>query len=484
MYFTPNHATHETYDHAKNEKLLYEYERLAKLDNAMTPQSRGKRFDYFLAELLDAFGIRAQASKRSNGEIDVAFEVNNSRFILEAKWEKKKTDTGRIAKLQKRVRQRLAGTIGVFLSMSGYTPEALEDIKDGEKLEVVLLDRNHFEAMLTGFFDAAELLDYVLDAAHFSGLAYVPLSKLLAQSRPKVSNREWLPTQYEPLRMLEWSGNKLEMCPQQLNQRPTELRDDFPHWGVEERWALDGQLRFVSTREKGIYVARNRGLVAISEEEFRPVAGALNPYWNAKATEKYNVVAPANVETDLDRVWTWTRNAACFRIVETGDRVGEQTERTIKVPANDWVYEASEVAVGARTVVYKNESHLTIVDAGNTHDILLSDQIIQTAPWVPWGKSIRFVSKHEIVVASRAGHTIIVWLVDLRSNNVSELGRGSFDSTDRIGCSLDVGVSGSVYLSVFGAEHRELVGREHPEITNASTYCLHRSGVEVDHSKG
>jgi hypothetical protein len=55
-----------------------------------------------------------------------------------------------MAKLRGRITQRLAGTRGVLLSMSGYSDEALEGIVRGQQLDVLLLDRTHLEAMLSG----------------------------------------------------------------------------------------------------------------------------------------------------------------------------------------------------------------------------------------------------------------------------------------------------------------------------------------------
>lgn len=104
--------------------------------------------------------------------------------MLEAKWLSKKADTGSIAKLQKRVRQRLAGTYGVFLSMSGYSQEALAEVKDGERLEIMLLDRSHWEAMLSGQVPPARLFGLVRSYAAFHGEAYGPLSELLGSSVP------------------------------------------------------------------------------------------------------------------------------------------------------------------------------------------------------------------------------------------------------------------------------------------------------------
>ncbi len=117
-------------DPAALRQLTYEYGRLRRLEGH-TAQTRGQRFNAVIAETLQCWGIDARANVRSAGEVDVIFAVDGVPYVLEAKWERKKTDTGHIAKLQKRVRQRLAGTYGVFLSMSGYSQQALADVKEG-----------------------------------------------------------------------------------------------------------------------------------------------------------------------------------------------------------------------------------------------------------------------------------------------------------------------------------------------------------------
>jgi hypothetical protein len=154
--------------------LIAEYGRLARLESG-TPQSRGQRFNTFIAEVLRCWAIDASAEINAAGNVDVAFSLGDTRFILEAKWEETRADTGSISKLQKRVRQRLGGTLGLFLSMSGFTEDALRDVKQGERLEVLLLDRDHFEAMLTGFYPPRELLNVQLDRASFYGEPHTPL---------------------------------------------------------------------------------------------------------------------------------------------------------------------------------------------------------------------------------------------------------------------------------------------------------------------
>lgn len=165
-------------DSGKLQQLMEEYRHLQQLDGH-SPQSRGRRFNEFITEILGAWGVTATTPIRTSGEIDVAFTASGVRYILEAKWESKKTDTGHVAKLQKRVRQRLIGTFGILLSMSGYSDAALADVAHGERLEVLLLDSEHLEAMLDGRFSPELLLSLIHDRAAFYGEPYTPLPDIL-----------------------------------------------------------------------------------------------------------------------------------------------------------------------------------------------------------------------------------------------------------------------------------------------------------------
>jgi hypothetical protein len=129
--------------------MIGEYGRMRRLEG-MSPQARGQRLNEFVAELLRYWGLDgAEAGVRGAGEIDVAFAADGTRFVLEAKWEHAPVGFGPIAKLSRRITQRLAGTRGVFLSMSGYTADALSDAVRGQQPDTLLLDRTHLEAMLS-----------------------------------------------------------------------------------------------------------------------------------------------------------------------------------------------------------------------------------------------------------------------------------------------------------------------------------------------
>lgn len=161
-------------------ELKRDYRALVDLAGGMNEQARGVEFNNLLAKVLRAEGLDPEVSSYGElGEIDVAFRHGPTRFILEAKWRKKKINFGPLAVLAARVRQRQEGTLGIFVSMSGYTQQAITSLKhSGDRPRLILLDRDHVEAMVSGDMPAEELIDAARDEASFKGRFYVPLGEL------------------------------------------------------------------------------------------------------------------------------------------------------------------------------------------------------------------------------------------------------------------------------------------------------------------
>ncbi len=173
-------------DTAALRALISEYDRLRRLDDGgITEQVRGTLFNGFVADLLNAWGIDARASTATPaGEIDVMFNLDGQRYIAEAKWERSKTDLTPLSKLGTRLRQRMRGTNGVFISMAGYTTDALTALPEAGDRSILLLDRSHVEAMVSGLVAPDELVELALDHAAYRGEAYVPVLTLLASTEP------------------------------------------------------------------------------------------------------------------------------------------------------------------------------------------------------------------------------------------------------------------------------------------------------------
>ncbi|MDV9168580.1 restriction endonuclease [Streptomyces sp. W16] len=179
----------------KEQTLFSRYRDLDAMDDE--PVKRGKAFNGFLASLLQEGGLEAHADQRGldgRDEIDVAFSCEQRHFVLEAKWLGEKVNDDAVEKLRGRLKVRLPGTIGFFVAMNGYTEHALGKAKFFTG--VVLLDRSHVEALVTGLLTAPELVSRILSWANRRGGSYPPLDELL--STPSTDTDNWSPPESAP----------------------------------------------------------------------------------------------------------------------------------------------------------------------------------------------------------------------------------------------------------------------------------------------
>jgi len=230
--------------------LVQRYRQLCDLDAGMSPQQRGTELNQLLAAIFRGYGIPTRVGRQTErGEIDVSFKLGDTRFILEAKWYANKIDYGPLSLLDSRTRQRLEGTLGIFVSMSGYTKPAVEQVSSsGDRLRIVLFDAEHVEALIAGLASPDELIGAALGEAAAAGRFYCPVSTLL-YSHDRSSQP---PIQFGPLP--DYTQELVEKC----------------HAEVTARIALHSseEIRGVAIRdEANLLVSIRSGLVNVDLEK-------------------------------------------------------------------------------------------------------------------------------------------------------------------------------------------------------------------------
>ncbi|MGW0631014.1 restriction endonuclease [Streptomyces sp. NPDC002758] len=169
---------------AELRNLLCRYRQLKEAPKGQETK-RGQQFNTLLRDLLHAWGLEAHANQqgiRNRDETDVGFSIGRSYYILEAKWERKPINLDPVAKLYLRLKVRPPGTAAVLVSMSGYTKHVHEFTEYHP--EIILLDRTHIEAMLTGLTDPDQLLHSLFSWTSQRGGSHVPLDRLLVSPYP------------------------------------------------------------------------------------------------------------------------------------------------------------------------------------------------------------------------------------------------------------------------------------------------------------
>jgi hypothetical protein len=122
------------------------------------PQGRGFELERVMYELFELFDLDPKASFKNLGEqIDGAFTLDGTEYLFEAKWRKDLADKAELAAFTDKVRTKLENTLGVFLSINGFSTDGVAAhqaggasilLMDGADLMAVLEERIDFVSLL------------------------------------------------------------------------------------------------------------------------------------------------------------------------------------------------------------------------------------------------------------------------------------------------------------------------------------------------
>ena len=107
----------------KLETIKTRYMALVGSDNA---QSRGFELERVMYELFELFDLDPKASFKNLGEqIDGAFSLEGTEYLFEAKWQKEMVNKADLAVFTDKVKTKLENTLGIFLSINGYSADGV-----------------------------------------------------------------------------------------------------------------------------------------------------------------------------------------------------------------------------------------------------------------------------------------------------------------------------------------------------------------------
>ena len=116
-------------------------------------RNRGYRLEELLTALCALEGLRPSPSYRGRGEqVDGLFELGGLYALLEAKWHAGELPASEVYAFLGKVDGKLSGTLGVFVSMGGFSEDAAVALSFGKLIRVILVDGDDVRAV----FDASE----------------------------------------------------------------------------------------------------------------------------------------------------------------------------------------------------------------------------------------------------------------------------------------------------------------------------------------
>lgn len=124
-------------------------------------------------ELCRSEGIKVTEAFKVKGEqIDGALKYDGENYIIEAKWHDLYTSTEALYQFSYKVEGKLYGR-GIFISMNGYSPDALKALLTGKTVRTILFDGNDIVQIVEGLWTLKDMLDTKVKAAQTMGLIYI-----------------------------------------------------------------------------------------------------------------------------------------------------------------------------------------------------------------------------------------------------------------------------------------------------------------------
>ena len=166
---------------AFNARLADIYQRFLAYHQNPNRQERGYALEEILYDTFLLFELNPQSAfKRKGEQLDGAFYHDGNHFLLEAKWTVKPSNLSDLRDLDGAVGSSLDNTLGLFVSLNGFTQESLDAYAQGNRPKLICMDGMDLMAVLSGQIDFSDLLKRKRDIAVQRRIIFASVNKIMA----------------------------------------------------------------------------------------------------------------------------------------------------------------------------------------------------------------------------------------------------------------------------------------------------------------
>lgn len=167
-------------DRAKIQRSLTDKNKLQKRLDDLHPsvgtQKGGYDFQDWFYDLLDYCEIQNRRPYVTNGrQIDGSLTLDGTTYLVELKFTSDQAAATDIDSLRAKVDDKADNTMGIMVSISGYSSVAINDAS-GRQTKLMLLDAMHLYLFLSGAIGFSEIVSRVRRHVSQTGEAYLPVS--------------------------------------------------------------------------------------------------------------------------------------------------------------------------------------------------------------------------------------------------------------------------------------------------------------------
>jgi hypothetical protein len=140
-------------------------------------QEGGYAFEEWFYRLLDFCEIPNRRPYKSDGrQIDGSLTHEGTTYLVELKFTKTQSGATDIDSLKAKVNKMADNTMGVMVSISGYSSVAISDAS-GSKTTLIIMNASHLYLFLSGAMSFSEIISRIRRHASQTGEAYLPTDK-------------------------------------------------------------------------------------------------------------------------------------------------------------------------------------------------------------------------------------------------------------------------------------------------------------------
>lgn len=151
-------------------------DRLGELSADIGTAEAGRAFEAWFYELMQFSEITARRPYVVDGrQIDGSVTIGDTTYLLECKFTVGQSDAPDIDVFRAKVESKADNTMGIFVSISGFSSVAIEGAS-GRKTPLLLLDHGHLYRVLGGVASFRDVIERVRRHSSQTGQAYLPLN--------------------------------------------------------------------------------------------------------------------------------------------------------------------------------------------------------------------------------------------------------------------------------------------------------------------
>ena len=147
--------------------------RLTELVSELGTQTAGYSFQDWFYELMDYSEVAKRPPYMHEGrQMDGSVTLTGTTYLVELKFTRGQATATDIDSFYKKVTDKADNTMGIMVSISGYSGVAVKEAS-GPRTPLLLLDSKHIYAVLTGLSSFAEIVERVRRHSSQTGVAYI-----------------------------------------------------------------------------------------------------------------------------------------------------------------------------------------------------------------------------------------------------------------------------------------------------------------------